>query len=82
VFGVPTVIGPRHHASRDAHLMLAAGGVIEARTANEMTETLRRLFTHDDARATMTAALHTVVDAELEATERSLELVRKLLGAV
>lgn len=80
VFRVPTIIGPRHAASRDARLMLAAGGLATATDADSMHGILLRLFTNPGERAAMSDALGGVVSAELGATERSFEIIRELLG--
>lgn len=82
VFRVPTVIGPERAASRDARLMLAAGGVVGVADATALATALTRLLTDPGDRAARGEAMGSVVAAELGAAERSFEIVRELLGAV
>lgn len=80
VFRVPTIIGPLHAASRDAKLMLAAGGAIAARDADALSIAARQLLTDAGQRASMSDAMGFVVSGELGAADRSFQIVRKLLG--
>jgi 3-deoxy-D-manno-octulosonic-acid transferase len=82
VFRIPVLVGPRHSDSRDATLMLSAGGAISADGAQQITRTLVRLMTDDSERADRAEAIGGVVAAELGAADRSFEIVRKLLRAV
>ncbi len=80
VFRVATLIGPLHAASRDAKLMLAAGGVIAAHDSDALFTAARRLLTDTDQRTSMSDAMGFVVSSELGAADRSFKIVRKLLG--
>lgn len=82
VFHVPTVIGPQRAASRDARLMLAAGGVIGIADAAGLTSALTTLLTNASEHDARADAMSSVVAAELGAAERSFEIVRELLGTV
>lgn len=82
VFRVPTVIGPERAASRDARLMLAAGGVVGVADVSALASALTRLLIDSAERAARGEAMGAVVAAELGAAERSFEIVRSLLGAV
>jgi 3-deoxy-D-manno-octulosonic-acid transferase len=79
VFRVPVIIGPRHTESRDAALMLAAGGVTSADTSPSLARALTRLLTDDHERTDRAEAMGSVVASELGAADRSFEIVRKLL---
>jgi len=82
VFRVPTVIGPQRAASRDARLMLAAGGVIGIADAAGLASALTTLLTNASEHDARADAMSSVVAAELGAAERSFEIVRELLGTV
>jgi 3-deoxy-D-manno-octulosonic-acid transferase len=82
VFRVPTVVGPQRAASRDARLMLAAGGVMGISDATGLAAALTTLLTDRAEHAARAEAMGTVVAAELGAAERSFQIVRELLGAV
>lgn len=80
VLRVPTVIGPQRAASRDARLMLAAGGVIGIADAVGLATALTTLLTNRPEHADRAEAMASVVARELGAAERSFEIVRELLG--
>jgi len=88
VFRAPVVIGPNHEGSRDATMMLSAGGAVSVDSIDEMSRVLMRLLgdEHDDGhqheRADRSDAIGSVVAAELGAVDRSFEIVRELLRAV
>lgn len=82
VFHAPTLIGPRHDASRDAVTMRDAGGITVVPNATAIASTLQQLFESPDARERMSHALADVVSRELGAVSRSFEIVRTLLGRV
>jgi len=79
-FGVPVAFGPRHENSRDAGLVLAAGGGGTAPTGRALAELLRRWRTSDALRAQSGAGARRVVEEGLGADRRTWELVRGLLG--
>lgn len=72
-FGVPVLFGPRHTQSRDAGLLLAAGGGFVVRSAAEF----RSKLTGD--RMAAGAAAKEVVRQGLGASSRSLALVDRLM---
>jgi len=72
-FGVPVLFGPRHAGSRDAGLLLAAGGGFVVRSAAEFRDRLSM-----DGR-TAGAAAKEVVRHGLGAARRSLALVDRLM---
>lgn len=82
VFGVPTAIGPRHSASRDARIMLAEGGAIAAHDSDAIFTVVERLLTDPEERTFMAGAMGHVVARELGAADRSFEMVRELLRLV
>lgn len=82
VFRVPTVIGPHHTTSRDARMMLVAGGVACASDSDGIYNTMHRILTDTDQRTAMSDALGFVVTGELGAADRSFDMVRQLLGTV
>lgn len=82
VFRVPVIIGPRHAASRDAALMLAAGGATSADASPQFARALARLLSDDRERADRAEAIGSVVASELGAADRSFGIVRKLLRTV
>lgn len=79
-FGVPVTFGPQHTNSRDAGLLLAAGGAFAAPTGRALAEVLRRLRTSDTLRTQAGAAARGVVEGGLGADERTWALVQGLLG--
>lgn len=82
VFRVPTVIGPRHARSRDAALMIAAGGVTSADGSEGLARAFVRILGDRAYHGAMADAMSVVVASELGAADRSFEIVRELLGAV
>lgn len=82
VFRVPVLVGPRHADSRDAGLMLNAGGAMSADGAAQLARLMTRLMTDRRERADRSDATGTVVAAELGAVDRSFEIVRELLRLV
>ena len=72
-FGVPVFFGPRHTGSRDAGLLLAAGGGFVVKSAAEFRERLSA-----DPRAAGAAAKE-VVRQGLGAARRSVDLVERLM---
>lgn len=78
-FGVPAAFGPRYANSRDAGLLLAAGGAGAAPTGRALAELLRRWRTSATLRAQAGAAAHGVVERGLGADRRTWALVAALL---
>ncbi|GJG88130.1 hypothetical protein tb265_33110 [Gemmatimonadetes bacterium T265] len=79
-FGVPVAFGPRHANSRDAGLLLAAGGGASAPTGRSLAELLLRWRTSDALRAREGAAARRAVEDGLGADRRTWALVAALLG--
>jgi 3-deoxy-D-manno-octulosonic-acid transferase len=78
-FGVPVVFGPHHDMSREAELLLAAGGAQTIRDAESLA-TLLRVWLADEARRKFEgAAARMVVERELGATARSVQLIEQVL---
>jgi len=82
VFRVPVVVGPNHEGSRDATMMLSAGGAISVDSVDQMSRTLMRLLGDERERADRSDAIGSVVATELGAVDRSFEIVRELLRTV
>jgi len=80
-FGVPVVFGPRYANSRDAELLIAAGGGASEATASGLESRLRTWLTDDSARQTAGHTARDLVERGLGAATRSWKLVAGLLGA-
>jgi 3-deoxy-D-manno-octulosonic-acid transferase len=78
--GVPVLVGPRHESSRDARLLLSAGGGFAADTGAALATQLTRLLTDRAARVAAGERARAVVAAGLGAVERSIALVERLLS--
>jgi 3-deoxy-D-manno-octulosonic-acid transferase len=76
VLQVPVIVGPRHGASRDARLMLNAGGAVAVGDSAAMREALERLLTRPEERSRMAKVLEGVVAGQMGATVRSFEIIR------
>lgn len=79
-FGAPVLFGPRHGGSREAGLLLAAGGAVAVAGATELERALGRWLHDTEARAIAGGAAKAVVEAERGATDRSVALVSELLA--
>jgi 3-deoxy-D-manno-octulosonic-acid transferase len=79
-FGAPVLFGPRHQASRDAGLLIAAGGGFVVGDADEAAAQLRRLFTDTSARTSAGRAAGEVVARGTGAAGRSWALVASTLA--
>ena len=82
VYGAPVIIGPRHHDSRDARLLLDAGGAASAEDTTTLADLIQRLLVSPADRQHMATALQSVVSRELGATTRSFGIIRELLRTV
>lgn len=78
-FGAPVLFGPGHDMSREAGLLLAAGGARVVRDAGECAAAMGAWLSEPAARAVAGAAALALVQRELGATERSVRLVQRLL---
>ena len=79
-YGAPVVFGPRHLASRDAGLLLAAGGARSVRDHDEIARVLRDWLDDPESRLAAGIAARRVVDANAGATARSVALVEELVS--
>jgi len=75
----PVLFGPRHHASRDARLLLDADAALSAATEVELERALDRWLTAPAARRSAGDSAKAVVHRGLGAAERSWALVEGLL---
>jgi 3-deoxy-D-manno-octulosonic-acid transferase len=80
-FGVPVLFGPRFANSRDAGLLITAGGGASEATDAGLESRLRAWLTDDAACARAGNAARNLVERGLGAAERSWRLVEGLLGA-
>ena len=81
-FGAPVIFGPRHHASRDALLLLEQGGAFTASTAAELSACLASLLGEGAARERRIRAgtrARALVEAGLGAADRGADLVESLM---
>jgi len=78
-FGVPVLFGPRFANSRDAGLLIGAGGGASGANEVVLEARLREWLTSDDARRAAGAAARQLVERGLGAAERSWGLVSGLL---
>jgi 3-deoxy-D-manno-octulosonic-acid transferase len=78
-FGAPVLFGPRHHASRDATLLLDADAAISTSDGSTLELALDQWITDAGARRTAGDAARAVVHRGLGAAERSWQLVELLL---
>jgi 3-deoxy-D-manno-octulosonic-acid transferase len=79
-YGAPVLFGPRHSASRDAGLLLAAGAAQSVVDSAQLTETLRLWIDDSNRRRTAGAAARRIVEENAGATERSVALIETLLA--
>ena len=77
--GVPVLFGPRSQASRDARLLLEAGGGVRVTDGTSLATAAHRWLTDETARATAGAAARAVVEQGRGAAERSVGLLLDLL---
>ena len=78
-FGAPVIFGPRHHASRDAALLLDADAAVSASDDAQLARALDNWLTDATARRAAGDAAKSVVHRGLGAAERSWQLVAELL---
>jgi len=77
--GVPVLFGPRWRGSRDARLLLDAGGAVAVRDSAELAGTLARWLGDETARASAVRAARAVVERGQGAADRSVQLVIDLV---
>jgi 3-deoxy-D-manno-octulosonic-acid transferase len=78
-FGIPVLFGPRYAGSRDARLLLAAGGGVGAAEPRAMARQLVAWLGDDRARSESGERARALVRAGLGAARRSFDLVERLL---
>ena len=77
--GVPVLFGPRWQGSRDARLLLEAGGARAADGRNELSALLSDWLQNDAARTVAAAAARAVVQGGRGAADRSVQLILDLV---
>jgi 3-deoxy-D-manno-octulosonic-acid transferase len=77
--GVPVLFGPRWRGSRDARLLIEAGGARSVADSAELDVAFTAWLTNETARATAAAAARAVVERGRGAAGRSLQLVIELV---
>lgn len=78
-FAAPVLFGPGHDMSREAGLLLAAGGARVVRDTGECAAALNAWLFESAGREVAGAAARAFVERELGATERSVRLVQRLV---
>ncbi|MFN9117204.1 MAG: 3-deoxy-D-manno-octulosonic acid transferase [Gemmatimonas sp.] len=78
-FGAPVVFGPGHHMSREAGLLLEAGGGAAVADAGALAAVLRTWLADGGGRDDAGGRARALVQAELGATARSVGLIEGLL---
>ena len=78
-YGAPVIIGPRHHGSRDAQLLIAAGGARVGHDRASLAMAIRDWIADPGARRAAGAAARRIVEDNAGATESSVALVEQLL---
>ena len=80
VYGRPVVFGPSmSNFAEIAELFLAHGAALQVQTAHELEETLITLMSDSVRRASVGAAARALVDANRGATDRTLDVLTRLL---
>ncbi len=79
-FGVPVLIGPHHENSRDAGVLLGAGGARKVENAGAFAGDASEWLAGTASRTQAGNSAREVVRAGLGASERSTALVERLLG--
>lgn len=78
-YGIPVVFGPRHSTSRDAALLIEAGGAREVRDREQLISTLSRWLDDPIDRRAAGSSARQVVDDNAGATQRSVALIESIL---
>jgi 3-deoxy-D-manno-octulosonic-acid transferase len=80
VFGAPVLFGPKHQNSRDARLLLNAGGAKTVNSAREIETALLGWIDDGPARQDAGVRARAVVDTGRGAADRSLAIVERLMA--
>ena len=80
-FGAPVIFGPRFAMSRDAELLIQAGGALHVTDERSTVATLTRWLRNMDAREEAGAAARDLVRQGIGAADRTYAIVDKLLSA-
>jgi len=80
-FGAPVLFGPQHQKSRDAAILLEAGGAAFATDSVGIERQLRSWLTNGTARGDAGARARNAVEKGTGAAERSLKIVERLMLA-
>jgi 3-deoxy-D-manno-octulosonic-acid transferase len=80
-FGVAVTFGPLHANSREAALLVGAGGARAVADGDELRAVLGGWLEDDQARRRAGDAARAFVERNLGATARSVDLVEQLLGS-
>lgn len=78
-FGAPVLFGPRHHQSRDATLLIGAGGGASAPDAAGLERVLLSWLRDESARYQAGARARALVRSGLGAARRAYDLIERLL---
>jgi 3-deoxy-D-manno-octulosonic-acid transferase len=79
-FGAPVLFGPGHRMSREAGLLLAAGGAGAVADASTLSAALASWLGDMQLSSSAGAAARAIVERERGATARSLALLTELIG--
>lgn len=79
-YGVPVLFGPRHTASRDAGLLLAANAAAAVDGTAALSDALGRWTDDPNARRSAGDRARGVIERGLGAAKRSAQLVERLFG--
>jgi 3-deoxy-D-manno-octulosonic-acid transferase len=79
-FGVPVLFGPRHHANRDAGLLIAGGGGFSVTSPEEMAQRMIEQLSDKGAHAEAANRARALVQSGLGAAAKSAALVEQLLA--
>ncbi|MEX2153740.1 MAG: glycosyltransferase N-terminal domain-containing protein [Gemmatimonadaceae bacterium] len=80
-FGAPVLFGPRHHKSRDAAMLLAAGAARAVNDATEIERALVEWLEQPSLRQSAGEKARATVERGTGAAEKSVKLVERLLSS-
>lgn len=78
-FGIPVIVGPMHMDNRDAALLVAGGGAVRCSGAGDIAARLKLWFGNADVLGKARAGARRVVESELGAADRSVEIVEGIV---